>query len=195
MGLKKTKSEKDTALFCSFRASYLSDVSSCVLKCHQFTKFCQKATLCRRKLMIGICYQNAYLLLNRCLKIIVKNEWTEWRHSKMEALLCNYNPYLKNVIKEKRRSPMGKKVLPTLKNSLSIGVTGALVENVPICYHKCVFATVANTNRAYLHSKMNIFTTVASINSQFSNRNKYTLPLGIPEREFCCFRYLSQVFP
>ena len=67
---------------------------------------------------------------------------------------------------------MGKKVLPTLKNSLTIGVTGALVENVPICYHKCVFATVANTNRAYLHSKMNIFTTVASINSQFSNRNK-----------------------
>ena len=60
----------------------------------------------------------------------------------------------------------------------------------PICYHKCVFATI----NAYLLPQMRIcyrskhspsvFASVASINDQFSNSNKYTLPLGIPETEF-----------
>ena len=39
-----------------------------------------------------------------------------------------------------------------------------------ICYHKCVFATVANTHQAYLLPEMNICLQ-ASLNGQFSNSN------------------------
>ena len=108
--IKITKSEKDTALFCSFRACYLSDVSSCVLKCHKSTTFCQKTTLCHLKLIVRICYQNAYLLQNRYFEIN-REKSAKWRHLIMEALfLCKCNPYLKKqCCQREKKERYGKK--------------------------------------------------------------------------------------